>query len=94
MTLIFGGHARGEKRDFKRRLSALQQDPSRLHHDLSGLAEVALKVPLRGLARLSMPHPNARAAGVRAADQIGGWTIDNLGPVREQVKSRPGPQSC
>ena len=85
----------------ERKLSALQDDLSRLQRDLRGIAAAggeiagermndALESASAGARAVAgRAGAGAKEAADRAADQLETWTHGNLNPVREQVRSQP-----
>ena len=70
----------------EQRLTALQADLAQLQKDLRGLANAGGEV---ASDRFTEVLDTAEAAADRAADQIETWTNENLGSVRQTVRSQP-----
>jgi ElaB/YqjD/DUF883 family membrane-anchored ribosome-binding protein len=74
----------------ERKLSALQDDLSRLQRDLRGIAAAGGEIAGEHVAdAFDSAEAGARAIADRAAEQLETWTNGNLNPVRTQVRSQP-----
>ena len=74
----------------ERKISALQDDLSRLRLDLRGIAVAGGGIAGERLTdALDSAGSGARAIAGHAAGQLETWTDDNLNPVRAKVRSQP-----
>ena len=77
-------------KELEKKLSALQDDLSRLQHDLRGIAVASGGIAGERLTdALDSAGSGAQAIAERAADQLETWTNGNLDPVRAKVRSQP-----
>lgn len=82
-------HSNGSSH-LERRLSALQDDLSRLQNDLRGIAAAGGEIAGERVAdAFESAGAGARAMADRAVGQLESWTDGNLKPVRAQVRSQP-----
>lgn len=74
----------------ERKLSALQDDLSRLQRDLRGIAAAGGEIAGEHVADVvESAGAGAKALADRAVGQLEDWTDGNLDPVRTQVRSQP-----
>lgn len=82
-------HSNGSNQ-LERKLSALQDDLSRLQRDLRGIAAASGEIAGERVSdAFESAGAGARAMADRAAEQLETWTDGNLSPVRERVRSQP-----
>lgn len=90
MASIARWRRRSGQKNLEQKLSALQDDLTRLQRDLRGLAVAGGESAASRLAdALDATTERARGAAERAGEQMDEWTDGGLDTMRDQVKNRP-----